>query len=34
MVEHCNPTIEEYIKKIMVSQEDWEPMLPSVQFAL
>ena len=27
-------TVEDCIKKIMVSQEDWEPMLPSVLFAL
>ena len=26
--------MEDCIKKIMVSQEDWEPMLPSVLFAL
>ena len=34
MVEHCNRSIEECIKKFMVSQQDWEPMLPSVLFAL
>ena len=34
MVEHCNQSIKECIKKIMVSQEDWELMLPSVLFAL
>ena len=33
-MEHCNRSIEECIKKIMVSQEDGEPMLPSVLFAL
>ena len=30
----CNQIIEECIKKIMVSQEDWELMLPSMLFAL
>ena len=34
MVEHSNQSIKECIKKIMVSQEDWEPMLPSMLFAL
>ena len=34
MVEHCNRTINDCIRKIMVSQEDWEPLLPSVLFAL
>ena len=33
-MERCNHTIEECTKKIMMSQEDWEPMLPSVLFAL
>ena len=34
MVERCNQSIEECIKKIMVSQEDWKSMLPCVLFAL
>ena len=34
LVERSNRTIEDCVKKIMVSQEDWEPMLPSVLFAL
>ena len=34
LVEQSNRTMEDCIKKIMVSQEDWEPMLPSVFFAL
>ena len=34
LVERSNRTMEDCIKKIMVSQEDWEPMLPSVLFAL
>ena len=33
-MERSNRTIEDCVKKIMVSQEDWEPMLPSVLFAL
>ena len=34
LVEQSNRTVEDCIKKLMVSQEDWEPMLPSVLFAL
>ena len=34
LVERSNRTVEDCIKMIMVSQQDWEPMLPSVLFAL
>ena len=33
-MERSNRTIEDCVKKIMVSQEDWELVLPSVLFAL
>ena len=34
LAKRSNRTVEDCIKKIMVSQEDWEPMLPSFLFAL
>ena len=34
MVERCNCSIEDVIRKAMSSQSDWCPMLPSVLFAL
>ena len=34
LVERSNRTVEDCIKKIIVSQEDWGPMLSSVLFAL
>ena len=34
MVEQCNHSIEDVIRKVMSSQSDWCPMLPSVLFAL
>ena len=34
MVERCNCTIEDIIKKLMQSQSDWCPALPLVLFAI
>ena len=34
MVEHCNRSIEDVIKKTMITQQDWAPMLLSVLFAI
>ena len=34
MVEHCNQTIEDLIRKCMLNQHNWCPMLPSVLFAI
>ena len=34
MVEHCNHTIEDVVKKSMIDQMDWVRLLPSILFAI